>query len=479
MNSAAGMVELQNGCACCSKSEELLASVAELVTLSDMRGDSDSFQHIVVEMSGVADPKSVRAKFQEAEVYDMPLLERVRLDTMITVVDSNMFLEYMNSSKDATPDDAPELYYRDGEVPQEEDPYLQSSLLSILGAGPTVGNDGSVADLIVSQVETADVVLLNKVDLSNEQNLAQVSSIVEALNGRATIIRTIFGDVPLKSVLGVAQGQGVVQAGLVDDHKDAVHAATCHDPDCNDPSHRHSHKPSTDSSRDSDSNNHSHSHDHSCNDPNCLDSAHDHDHDHKENGATHAGIGTFVYRARRPFHPGRILTFLRNMPLKRGLPEDALYEITSLRPFSEATNQVLSRVMRSKGFAWLADSDLAATYWSSAGSSFEMTTLGSWWATLPRDQWPQGATHVILQDFDSNDHDESDSSFKTVGDRRQEIVFIGPTLGEKGNQEIISNALDLCLLNDLEWNQYITNRSEENVLQRLFPSSINSKVITF
>jgi len=52
-NKAAGMVELQNGCACCSRSEELLQSVSELVTMSDMRGEDDGFHHIVVEMSGV------------------------------------------------------------------------------------------------------------------------------------------------------------------------------------------------------------------------------------------------------------------------------------------------------------------------------------------------------------------------------------------------------------------------------------------
>jgi G3E family GTPase len=87
-NSAAGMVELQNGCACCSLSEELLASVSELVTLSDMKGDSEGFHHIVIELSGVADPKSVRAKFQEAVMYDMPLMERVSLDTMVTLIDT-------------------------------------------------------------------------------------------------------------------------------------------------------------------------------------------------------------------------------------------------------------------------------------------------------------------------------------------------------------------------------------------------------
>lgn len=65
-NQAAGMVQLQNGCACCSQAEELLASVAELVTLSDLRGDDEGFDHIVIECSGVADPKGIRAQFQQA-----------------------------------------------------------------------------------------------------------------------------------------------------------------------------------------------------------------------------------------------------------------------------------------------------------------------------------------------------------------------------------------------------------------------------
>jgi G3E family GTPase len=63
----AGMVQLQNGCACCSQGDELLASVAELVTLSDLRGeDTGAFDHIVIECSGVADPKGIRAQFQQA-----------------------------------------------------------------------------------------------------------------------------------------------------------------------------------------------------------------------------------------------------------------------------------------------------------------------------------------------------------------------------------------------------------------------------
>jgi G3E family GTPase len=98
-SSADGMIELQNGCACCSLASELLGGVSELVTLSDMRAESDAFDHIVVELSGVADPKGVRSQFQEATFYNMPIMERVRLDTMVTVVDCSVFLKHLRSSK--------------------------------------------------------------------------------------------------------------------------------------------------------------------------------------------------------------------------------------------------------------------------------------------------------------------------------------------------------------------------------------------
>ena len=67
--------------------------------MCDIRGESDAFDHIVVELSGVADPKGVRAQFQEAIFYNMPIMERVRLDTMVTVVDCSVFLRHLRSAK--------------------------------------------------------------------------------------------------------------------------------------------------------------------------------------------------------------------------------------------------------------------------------------------------------------------------------------------------------------------------------------------
>lgn len=67
--------------------------------MSDMRDESDAFDHIVIELSGVADPKGVRSQFQEATFYNMPIMERVCLDTMVTVVDCSVFLRHLQSSK--------------------------------------------------------------------------------------------------------------------------------------------------------------------------------------------------------------------------------------------------------------------------------------------------------------------------------------------------------------------------------------------
>mmetsp|Transcript_17151 Transcript_17151/g.31005 ORF Transcript_17151/g.31005 Transcript_17151/m.31005 type:complete len:631 (-) Transcript_17151:140-2032(-) len=514
----AGMVQLQNGCACCSLSDELLPSVSELVTLSDLRGQDDAFHHIVIELSGVADPKSIRGTFQEAEYYQMPLLERVRLDTMITVVDCSTFLDYLKSGKALTPTDAPELFRdSEGDDPEAEDWFndMPAKLREALAAGDAayaLGNSndpqqstavGGISDLLVAQTETADVILLNKVDVVKDSTaLGQIDSIVRALNPKATIFQTEFGHVNhLNDVLAVAGGQGVVDSGIVDDHKDAVEAATatsdtltCPDPiTCTDTTHDHSHS-HTQHAHDASCDDldctdptHDHSHSHhqhhdetsnlsmddavaACSDPDCNDTSHDHSHDHDRQPTSYSGIGTFVYRARRPFHPKRLLNVLQHLPVVRGLPvNDSENEVI----LSEQARKTFGCVLRSKGFAWTADSDIASLYWSHAGSSFEMQCLGRWWATLARDQWPEDAMDAILADFDLSEGSDS------VGDRRQEIVFIGTGIGSPQCQSDILQSLDACLLRQDEWDVYLSKRNNENDLKSAFLNPVTPRMVTF
>ena len=267
-----------------------------------------------------------------------------------------------------------------------------------------VQNDNAVADLLVSQTETADIILLNKVDLVDKgDDLETIEQIAKALNAKATVQRTILCDVALHCVLAVATGKGVVEAGVVDDHRDAIqavqrdlqskpdsealsHAAHEHTDASHDHSHSHGHTEECNNPDCTDTS-HSHSHSHhteACSDPDCTDSSHSHSHSHSSQSTTldQLDIGSFVYRARKPFHPQRLVSFLRFLPISRGLPETTTAE--GALNISDDAKKVLQTVVRSKGFVWLGDSNIAANYWSQAGSSFELQCLGRWWATLSR-----------------------------------------------------------------------------------------------
>ncbi len=373
----AGIVELQNGCACCSISGELLTSVSELVTLSDMRSDDEKFDHIVIEMSGVAEPRGVRNIFQEAMMYNMPLMDQVSLDTLVTVIDCSTYLDYLRSSRLANVAEAPELYFNNEMDAVQQDGSWIDTLTSF---GKKGYEGGGVCDLLVEQTEVADVIVLNKIDILCG-DFEDTTQVISALNPKAKIITTSFGKVnKLDEIISVSKGVGVAMGGVVDDHKDWVSAAeakACTDYECTNPLHAHDH---------------SHSHHNALDDlsddgqAQSADTSHSHLHSHSHasnNDATiPSGIGTYIYRARRPFHPLRLLSILQMLPVSRGIPEDRNFGTI----VDNSAKETFGQVLRSKGFAWTADSNVKALYWSHAGCSFEMQCLGRWWATLPKRQ---------------------------------------------------------------------------------------------
>lgn len=311
---------------------------------------------------------------------------------------SNLF---HSSIQAATPDSSPELFFRTeeeriaAENAKEDLKDLPPGLMEALGSVSSFTNtqlshqsSAAVVDLLIGQTETADVLVLNKIDQCElPEEVEQVKRIVEVLNPRADLITTTFGRVEhLEDILGAMGGQGIVEAGIVDDHSDAVAAALsdmkkskekestpvshdhshdqssqCSDPDCTDPSHSHDH-----------SHAHSHHHEeneeHSCNDPDCTDSTHDHSHthSHSHNHRKHDAISSFVYQARRPFHPHRLLhSVLNQLPITKD-------KVSKEMNPSEDNKELFASLLRSKGFCWLANSNIAALYWSHAGTSFEM-----------------------------------------------------------------------------------------------------------
>jgi G3E family GTPase len=160
------LVELTNGCICCTLREDLIESVARLAS-------AGRFDQLVIESTGISEPMPVAASFSWEFDNGFSLGSVARLDTMVTVVDASTFL---------------------GELARGE----------ALAARHLAAGDGdlrTIADLLVDQVEFADVILLNKTDLVSEKTCATVSAVLRRLNPSANILHTDHGRVELSDVL--------------------------------------------------------------------------------------------------------------------------------------------------------------------------------------------------------------------------------------------------------------------------------------
>ncbi|OBG81903.1 cobalamin biosynthesis protein CobW [Mycobacterium sp. E802] len=160
------LVELTNGCICCTLREDLVEAVGELAR-------QGRFDQLVIESTGISEPMPVAATFSWEFGDGFRLGDLARLDTLVTVVDASTFLT--------------EVVRGDALAERE------------MTAGP--GDGRNVADLLVDQVEFADVILLNKTDLVSAERLGAVEAVVRKLNPRARLLHTAHGVVDLGEVL--------------------------------------------------------------------------------------------------------------------------------------------------------------------------------------------------------------------------------------------------------------------------------------
>ena len=160
------LVEMSNGCICCTLREDLLLEVNKLAK-------DNKFDYLVIESTGISEPLPVAETFTFADEDGVSLSDVARLDTMVTVVDAVNFL-------------------RD----YEEAKYLQDT-------GESLGDDDerSVADLLVDQIEFADVILISKIDLVDSEDIEKLNAILKSLNTHAKIIPITKGRVNIDDVL--------------------------------------------------------------------------------------------------------------------------------------------------------------------------------------------------------------------------------------------------------------------------------------
>ena len=313
------LVEMSNGCICCTLREDLLKEVRRLA-------QQDRFDYLLIESTGISEPLPVAETFAFKEEDGSSLGDIAQLDTMVTVVDAfNFWREF---------DENESLSERNLALGEED--------------------QRTVVDLLVDQIEFADVILLNKCDLADEATLVRVEGAIRRLNPRAKIVRTEKSRVPLDEVLATGRF----------DFEEAAKS------------------------------------------PGWMRVM------RGEEGseADEYGFSSFVYRARRPFHPLR---------------------------FWQMIQREWPGVVRSKGFFWLATRPRIAGVWSQAGGACEYRPGGIWWAAVPRSEWP------IDEEIEKDIHRNWQEPF---GDRRQEIVIIGQNV----DRAKFTTQLDWCLLTDAE-----------------------------
>ena len=160
------LIEMSNGCICCTLREDLLEEVNKLA-------QEGRFDYLVIESTGISEPLPVAETFTFEDENGVSLSHVANLDTMVTVVDSVNFLKDYDEAK-----------------------YLQDT-------GESLGEEDerSVADLLVDQVEFADIILLSKTDLASPQEIERLQAILKTLNTEAKIVPIANGKVDINEVL--------------------------------------------------------------------------------------------------------------------------------------------------------------------------------------------------------------------------------------------------------------------------------------
>ena len=163
------LVEMSNGCICCTLREDLLLEVNKLAK-------EGRFDYLVIESTGISEPLPVAETFTFADEDGVSLSDVSKLDTMVTVVDAVNFLKDYEEAK-----------------------YLKDAGESLESLGEE--DERSVADLLVDQIEFADVLLISKTDLVNKEDIKKLIAIIKTLNTHAKIIPISKGEIDVEEIL--------------------------------------------------------------------------------------------------------------------------------------------------------------------------------------------------------------------------------------------------------------------------------------
>lgn len=314
------LVEMSNGCICCTLREDLMIEVERLAK-------EDRFDYLLIESTGISEPVPVAQTFSFVDEDNGIDLSRFSyVDTMVTVVDAfNFFNDFGSAEK-----------------------LVDRQLTDIEGDFRTIVN------LLTDQIEFANVIILNKVDLVNKDVVGVLRSAIKKLNPSARIVESSFCKIDSKDILntGLFNFEEAEQsAGWIEELNKSEHT------------------PESDE----------------------------------------YGIGSFVFRSKKPFDPQRFWDYIQN--------------------------KFPATIIRSKGLFWLASRPGQAISWSQAGGSLKADSAGVWWSSMPFEKRIQYAAFVDNQKYIESDWD------KFYGDRKNELVFIGQEMDEQSIRKELADCL--------------------------------------
>ncbi len=333
------LVEMSNGCICCTLREDLMQEVGRLAK-------EGRFDYLLIESTGISEPLPVAQTFTFVdEDAGINLSEFSRLDTMVTVVDALNFLKDYNSS------------LKVDEIERT-----------------AVEDKRSIVNLLTEQLEFANVIIINKTDLVSVDEVELLHSIIRKFNAEAKIIHSSYGKINASEILNTQ---------LFDFDKVSQSAGWIKELE-------NEHTPETEE----------------------------------------YGISSFVFRAKRPFHPDRFWKYL--------------------------TKYWDNSIIRSKGTFWLITRPDIAINWSQAGASMNINSAGRWWATMSYESRIKNSYYLEIKEKIENDWDPV---FK---DRKNELVMIGMFM----DKTLIMKELEGCLCTD---NEIVAYNEKKSKIKDPFP----------
>ena len=372
------LVPLSNGCICCTLKVDLMNQIIDLAK-------SKRFDYILIEASGICEPGPIAGSICMLDGTDknVKLPGVAYLDSITTVVDAKRMADEFGSGAALLNDNL-----------DEED----------------------IENLLIQQIEYCTTIVLNKIDEVTDKEKADVLDVIKALQPKAKIIETTYGQVDVGEILStnnfdyekILESAGWIQAmeregenseTLHDEHEEHEHHHHDHDEHEEHEHHHHDHD-------DHDEHEHHH-HDHDEHDEHEHHGHHHHHHHHHDEGeAEEYGISTFVYQNVKPFEKNKFERFV----------------------FAKWPKEVI----RAKGLFWITEDPDTAYIFEQSGKQKTATDDGLWIAAFPEKD---------RQEILALNPDIAAAWHPVYGDRVNKLVFIG----RKMDKEAIIKALDECI----------------------------------